>query len=72
MGRTKKREEVEEEEKEEEEEEVEVYQHEVGGEEDEGPSPIDSLTDQGVGAPDIKKLKASGYYTVESVAFAPK
>lgn len=33
---------------------------------------IDELESQGISATDIKKLKAEGYYTVESVAYTPK
>lgn len=37
-----------------------------------GPMPINTLESHGVSAADIKKLKEAGYYTVESVVYAPK
>ncbi|KAF1801725.1 hypothetical protein FB192DRAFT_1374332 [Mucor lusitanicus] len=33
---------------------------------------ISKLESSGISATDIKKLKEGGYYTVESVAYAPK
>ncbi|XP_064601425.1 DNA repair protein RAD51 homolog 1 [Liolophura sinensis] len=37
-----------------------------------GPMPLNRLEASGISANDIKKLEESGYFTVESVAFAPK
>ncbi|KAB0803275.1 hypothetical protein PPYR_00245 [Photinus pyralis] len=37
-----------------------------------GPQPLSKLEGNGITAADIKKLKESGYCTVESVAYAPK
>ena len=34
-----------------------------------GPLPIEKLADAGINASDIKKLKAQGMFTVESVCF---
>ena len=44
----------------------------VEGEEETGPLPINTLESHGVSAADIKKLKEAGYYTVESIVYAPK
>ncbi|CAI9715857.1 repair RAD51 homolog 1 [Octopus vulgaris] len=37
-----------------------------------GPLPLSKLEGQGISANDCKKLEEAGFYTVESVAFAPK
>ncbi|GAB1597405.1 DNA repair protein RAD51 homolog 1 [Argonauta hians] len=37
-----------------------------------GPLPLSKLEGQGISSTDCKKLEEAGYYTVESVAFAPK
>lgn len=37
-----------------------------------GPKPISRLEGNGISAADIKRLEEAGFYTVESVAFAPK
>lgn len=35
----------------------------------EGPMPIESLTEKGIGGGDIKKLQDAGFNTVESILF---
>ncbi|KFM82840.1 DNA repair protein RAD51-like protein, partial [Stegodyphus mimosarum] len=40
--------------------------------EESGPQRIKKLEGNGISANDIKKLEEAGFYTVESVAFAPK
>ena len=37
-----------------------------------GPLLVNKLESQGISANDVKKLQDAGYYTVESVAYAPK
>jgi len=37
-----------------------------------GPMPVNKLEGNGVSASDIKKLQEAGYFTVESIAYAPK
>lgn len=37
-----------------------------------GPTLIKKLEGQGITSGDIKKLEEAGFYTVESIAFAPK
>ena len=44
----------------------------VDEEEQFGPLLVNKLEGQGISANDVKKLQEAGYYTVESVAYAPK
>ena len=37
-----------------------------------GPLPVGSLEAHGIGSADVKKLRESGYHTIESVVYAPK
>ena len=37
-----------------------------------GPQPLSRLEAGGISANDIKKLEEAGYFTVESIAYAPK
>ncbi|EPZ33448.1 DNA repair protein RAD51-like protein [Rozella allomycis CSF55] len=37
-----------------------------------GPFPVEALEQHGISAADVKKLKESGYHTVEAIAFTPK
>eukprot|EP00761_Pharyngomonas_kirbyi_P005622 gb/GECH01005627.1/.p1 GENE.gb/GECH01005627.1/~~gb/GECH01005627.1/.p1 ORF type:complete len:339 (+),score=102.96 gb/GECH01005627.1/:1-1017(+) len=47
-------------------------QDEEEEEEDEGPMPVEKLESVGINASDVKKLRDGGFYTVESVLYAPK
>lgn len=47
-------------------------EEEIASEEGMGPLPISKLEVNGINAADTKKLQEAGFYTVESVAYAPK
>jgi len=77
MSKQKKRGKKKEEAEEEEEEVAVVENHEqqqTKGEETVGPVPINKLegNSTGINATDLKKLRESGYHTVESVAYATR
>ncbi len=54
------------------EEEKELDEEENEVEAMDGPTSVDSLTQKGVSAADIKKLVEAGFNTIESILFVPK